>query len=76
MKPKRNVYQFSNFILKNIKYITLGLWLFAKFDFEAILSIKNILKFVNFNTKTALKSVFRFAFLVSKGIFATRSLNF
>lgn len=70
MKPKRNVYQFSNFILKNIKSTLSILLQTLKMGFETIHSIKNILKFVNFNTKTALKSRFRFVFPFSKSIFA------
>jgi len=70
MKPKRNVYQFSNFLLKNIKSTLSLLVPSLKIGFGGILSIKNILKFVNFNTKTALKSMFSFVFPFSKSIFA------
>lgn len=76
MKPKRNVYQFSNFILKKIKSTLFILVPSLKIGFGGIISKKNILKFVNFNTKTALKSTFSFVFLVSNGIFAARRLDF
>ena len=70
MKPKRNVYQFSNFLLKNIKSTLSLLVPSLKIGFGGIFSIKNVLKFVNFNTKTALKSMFSFVFPFSKSIFA------
>ncbi len=69
MKPKRNVYQFSNFLLKNIKSTLSILVQSLKIGFGGIISKKNILKFVNFNTKTVLKSTFSFVFPFSKSIF-------